>query len=83
MGQFLGHSLVQLHPLDNTETPIQDLQFYEDDQKKHGVYQKLKAQVIKNSIQFPICLDISDIALIESKGFNGLHQVQGFLIKKT
>jgi hypothetical protein len=80
MGELVGQSLATIDPSNESKIKIRDFQFYEGDQTKHGIYRPLK--VIghdENSLVFDITKDssvaISEIVLIESKGFNGLHQL--------
>ncbi len=78
MGQPIGQTLVPLNG--NSDDEEFDLQFYEEDQKAHGPYQQLEVvnyngDTVVFRIHRDFGIDISEIALVESKGINGLHQL--------
>lgn len=81
MDVFVGRSLLHRTLAEETKTTIPDLQFYEEDQRLHGAYQKLQTMTMiqDNTLIFNLHSDLvtdrSYIRLIESFGFNDLYQI--------
>lgn len=91
MGQVVGSSNFQIDLSDGSKTEISGFEFFEEDQRENGEYKSLLASRHDGPIgnhPLIVCdtrlffymfegfnVQLSDINVIESKGFNGLHQV--------